>query len=159
VSRPHDTDTGLARQARQVAVVLVATAVLWMLLTWAGGLYGWPARFAFLIDLLALAGFAWALIVSLRLWRARRNRSGDEPQAATDPRPRPRKVRQVPQARGSGATPWFETLGVARDADEAEIRAAFEARAREIRPRRDKDRMRQLARARNRGLRTASVRT
>ncbi len=59
------------RQVRQIAVVLAGTMALWMFLTWAGGFYGWPPRFAFLIDFLALAAFAWALIVSLRLWRTR----------------------------------------------------------------------------------------
>ena len=56
---------------RQIAIVLAATMALWMLLSWAGGFYGWPVRFAFLIDFMALAAFAWALIVSLRLWRTR----------------------------------------------------------------------------------------
>ncbi len=51
--------------------------VLWMFASWAGGFYGWQARYAFLFDFLALAAFVWALIVSYRLWRARRDQSGD----------------------------------------------------------------------------------
>jgi hypothetical protein len=73
VSRKADQDRRHARQVRQVAVVLVVTMVAWMFLSWAGGFYGWQARFAFLIDFLALAAFAWALIVTFRLWRERRN--------------------------------------------------------------------------------------
>jgi hypothetical protein len=73
VSQQGDQDKRHARQVRQVAVVLVVTMVLWMFLSWAGGFYGWQARFAFLIDFLALAAFAWALIVTFRLWRERRN--------------------------------------------------------------------------------------
>ncbi len=73
MTRNDPTDRAHGRQIRLIATVLVVTMVLWMLLSWAGGFYGWPARFAFLFDFAALAAFAWALIVSLRLWRARRN--------------------------------------------------------------------------------------
>jgi len=65
------------RQVRLVAVVLAVTMVLWMIASWAGGFYGWQPRFAFLFDFLALAAFAWALIVSYRIWHARRDRRGD----------------------------------------------------------------------------------
>ncbi len=76
-SRPPAQDIRHARQVRQVAGVLVVTMALWMLASWAGGFYGWPARFAFLFDFLALAGFAWALIVTFRIWRARRQMRND----------------------------------------------------------------------------------
>ena len=59
-------------QARVVAVVIAATMVLWMGAQWAGGRLDLPPRFALLIDLMALAGFAWALIVTYGLWRRRR---------------------------------------------------------------------------------------
>lgn len=59
-------------QVRLVAVVLAVTMACWMFLSWAGGFYGWDPRYAFLIDFLALAGFGWALIVTWRIWRARR---------------------------------------------------------------------------------------
>jgi len=64
-----------ARQVRLVAIVLATTMVLWMFASWAGGFYGWEARFAFLFDFLALAAFGWALFVTFRLWRARRARN------------------------------------------------------------------------------------
>ena len=67
------TDQAHGRQIRLIAAVLVVTMLLWMFLSWAGGFYGWPARLAFLIDFAALAAFAWALIVTFRLWRSRRN--------------------------------------------------------------------------------------
>ena len=73
MARDEKQERAHARQIRQVAVVLVATMVLWMFFSWAGGFYEWPPRFAFLFDFAALAAFAWALIVSVRLWRARRN--------------------------------------------------------------------------------------
>jgi hypothetical protein len=67
-------DRALAVQVRRVAIVLAVTMVAWMLASWAGGFYGWQARLAFLFDFLALAAFAWALIVTVRIWRARRAR-------------------------------------------------------------------------------------
>jgi hypothetical protein len=60
-------------QVRLAAGVLIATPVLWLLLTEIGRLYGWPGRFVFLIDFAAIAGFVFALAVTYRIWRARRN--------------------------------------------------------------------------------------
>jgi hypothetical protein len=73
MSQRNEQERLHARQIRQVAAVLVVTMLIWMFLSWAGGFYGWSARYAFLFDFLALAAFGWALIVSFRLWRARRN--------------------------------------------------------------------------------------
>jgi len=72
---PAAPDPALARQVRLVAIVLAVTMVLWMFASWAGGFYGWNVRYAFLFDFLALAAFAWALIVTWRLWRTRRDRN------------------------------------------------------------------------------------
>jgi hypothetical protein len=68
----RDRSPADARQVRLVAIVLAVTMVLWMFASWAGGFYGWQARFAFLFDFMALAAFGWALFVTFRLWRARR---------------------------------------------------------------------------------------
>ena len=62
-----------ARTARLVAAVLCATFVLWMGLQWLGGYFGWPVRWVFLFDLAALAAFSWAMIVTVGLWRARKD--------------------------------------------------------------------------------------
>ena len=73
---PSDSASASAsdrRQVRLVAVVLVATVLIWMAAQWLGGRLDWPARFVFLFDLAALAGFLWALIVTFRIWRRRRN--------------------------------------------------------------------------------------
>jgi hypothetical protein len=72
-----DNDPVQAGQVRLVAVVLAATMALWMFLSWAGGFYGWQARYAFLIDFLALAAFGWALYVTYRIWRVRRAGRGN----------------------------------------------------------------------------------
>jgi hypothetical protein len=67
---PHQ-DQNAARQTRLVALVLTATMVLWIGAQWLGAKLGWQARFAFLFDLTALAGFTWALLVTYRIWRKR----------------------------------------------------------------------------------------
>lgn len=61
------------RDARVVAVVIAATMVLWMAAQWIGGEIGLEARYAFLFDFLALAGFLWAMIVTYQIWRRRRD--------------------------------------------------------------------------------------
>lgn len=66
-------DRHLAGQARLVAIVIAATMVLWMGAQLLGGRLGWSPRFVFLFDLAALAAFVWALVVTTRIWRARRS--------------------------------------------------------------------------------------
>ncbi len=68
-----EQDRHLARQARLVSVVLAATMILWMGASWLGGQMGLETRYAFLFDMAAIAAFIWALIVTTRIWRARRN--------------------------------------------------------------------------------------
>lgn len=60
-----------AAQMRLVAVVIAAAMVLWLALNWAGGHYGWAAKWAFLIDLAAIGAFVWSLLVTWRIWRRR----------------------------------------------------------------------------------------
>jgi Family of unknown function (DUF5337) len=66
-----DPDHHAAKQTRLVAFVLAVTTMLWVGAQWLGGTFGWQARFAFLFDLAALAGFTWALLVTYRIWRKR----------------------------------------------------------------------------------------
>jgi hypothetical protein len=63
---------GDGAQTRLAAAVLVATPLLWLLLTEIGRQYGWPVRLVFLIDLAAIAGFVFALAVTTRIWLRRR---------------------------------------------------------------------------------------
>lgn len=72
MSDDTDKEKRLSRQARTVSIVIAATMVLWMGAQWLGGQLGLPARFVFLVDLFALAGFLWALIVTWQIWRQRR---------------------------------------------------------------------------------------
>jgi hypothetical protein len=73
MTREPDRNRRNGRDARIVAVVIAATMVLWIGAQWLGGALGWEARYAFLIDFLALAGFLWALIVTYQIWRRRRD--------------------------------------------------------------------------------------
>ncbi len=61
------------REGRIVALVIAGVALVWMGAQWLGGALGWEARYVFLIDFLALAGFLWAMIVTYQIWRRRRN--------------------------------------------------------------------------------------
>ena len=65
-------DQALARQARIVSIVIASTMILWMAAQWMGGKLGLPDEYVFLVDLFALAGFIWALIVTWQIWRKRR---------------------------------------------------------------------------------------
>lgn len=68
-----ESERHLARQARLAALVIAATMLLWMGAQWLGGKMGWETRFAFLFDFAALAAFVWAMVVTYRVWRARRD--------------------------------------------------------------------------------------
>ncbi len=67
----RDPDMALARQARLAGAVMAVAIVAWMGLQLLGGQLGWAPRYAFLVDFAALAAFAWALIVTFRIWRRR----------------------------------------------------------------------------------------
>ncbi|MFV0291763.1 MAG: DUF5337 family protein [Paracoccus sp. (in: a-proteobacteria)] len=58
-----------AAQLRLAALVMAATALLWLAANWAGQRFGWPAKYAFLADLAAIGGFVWSLLVTWRIWR------------------------------------------------------------------------------------------
>jgi hypothetical protein len=72
-SDPNGNERLLARQARLVAIVISLTMLAWMGAQWVGGELGLEARYVFLFDLLALAAFLWALIVTFQIWRKRRD--------------------------------------------------------------------------------------
>lgn len=61
-----------ARTGRTVAIVLVSAMGLWLVAQWLAPQFGLPGEYAILFDLFALATFLWAMIVSLRLWLARK---------------------------------------------------------------------------------------
>lgn len=61
-----------ARQSRLVALVIAGTMILWMAGQQIGAELGLPLKYTLLLDLAALAGFIWALVVTYQIWRARR---------------------------------------------------------------------------------------
>ena len=69
-------DASRAAQGRQAAVVCAVAAVLWMLAQWLGPQLGLPGQYAILFDLIALAAFFWAMVVTYRLRRALPARPG-----------------------------------------------------------------------------------
>jgi len=71
VTPPRPPTPADRSQTRVVALVLVGTMLVWMGGQWLGSALGWPARTAILLDLAALAGFTFALIVTFRIWRQR----------------------------------------------------------------------------------------
>ena len=72
-----DQERQTARKARMVAVVIVATMVLWMGAQFLGGKIGLPSRYVFLFDFAAIAALIWALIVTNQIRQARRNGQDD----------------------------------------------------------------------------------
>ena len=70
---PNPQDIENARKSRRVGIVIAVTMALWLAAQWVGGLQGWPARYALLADLAALAAFVWALVVTYQIWRKRRD--------------------------------------------------------------------------------------
>lgn len=72
-----DADIQLrATQGRLASLIIALTAVLWVGVTWAGAHWDWPQRTRALFDLAALAGFAFAMIVTYRIWRLRQKDEG-----------------------------------------------------------------------------------
>ena len=70
-----DNDT-IQRQGRLASLAAVATGLFWIGAVWAGNQWDWPQRTRGLLDLIALAGFAFVLITAFRIWRARQKDEG-----------------------------------------------------------------------------------
>lgn len=74
VSMPEDQRSEAdKRKGRLIAVVIAGTALLYVAAQFIGGQLGLAERYFFLFDLLALAGFLWALIVTFQMWRNSRD--------------------------------------------------------------------------------------
>ncbi|WP_394196282.1 DUF5337 domain-containing protein [Litoreibacter albidus] len=71
MSGPSQEDPKMVKQARQAAIVIFATMLIWVGAQVIGGQLGLAPKYAFLFDMLAGAAFIWALVVLLRVWRAR----------------------------------------------------------------------------------------
>ena len=71
---PEATERARRRKGRMVALVIAGAGLAAILAPYLVGWAGLPLRYEFLIYLAAMAAFAWALVVSLQLWRDRDGR-------------------------------------------------------------------------------------
>jgi hypothetical protein len=60
-----------ARKGRQIAVLIAATGLIWIGAQFLGMALGISHRWLALVDLMALAGFVMALVMTFQIWRAR----------------------------------------------------------------------------------------
>lgn len=67
----REAEKRFARQGRITALVIAGAMLIWLAAQWVGPKLGLAGRYAILVDLLVLAAFFWALIVSFKMWRAR----------------------------------------------------------------------------------------
>jgi hypothetical protein len=77
MTKPQTEQQKLAREGRVVALVIAGTMLLWLAVQAIGAKLGWEARYAFLADLAAIAGFIWALVVTWRIWQRQKAQRGD----------------------------------------------------------------------------------
>lgn len=71
-----DPQNSIGRQGRLAGFVIAMTGALWVGGTFAGNSLGWSNRTMALMDMLALAGFVFGLVVTYRIWRKRRADKG-----------------------------------------------------------------------------------
>jgi len=70
----ENPDDQTARMGRKAAIVIAGTAVFWVLATLIGGQLGLSNRTRALFDLMALAGFIWAIVMIYQIWRVRQDK-------------------------------------------------------------------------------------
>jgi hypothetical protein len=71
-----ERDTDNSARGRKVALLIAGTGVYWALATFIGGQLGLDQRTRALLDLIALVGFALAIVKIFQIWRARQNDQG-----------------------------------------------------------------------------------
>ncbi|MEO1551635.1 MAG: DUF5337 family protein [Pseudomonadota bacterium] len=76
MARPNER--GLQKQAAIASVVMVVASLGWLGGLALGGALGLAPRFAILLDLCAMAAFAWSAFVLFRVWRARQDDSAQD---------------------------------------------------------------------------------
>ena len=59
------------RDGQRLALIIAGVGILWVLANVLGSQMGWSNRIHALFDLIALAGFGWAIWMAIRLWRDR----------------------------------------------------------------------------------------
>lgn len=71
-----DPKNSIQREGRLAGLVIAFTGALWVGGSWVGRSLEWSNRTMALVDLLALAGFVFGLVVTYRIWRKRRTDEG-----------------------------------------------------------------------------------
>ncbi|MGB3407363.1 MAG: DUF5337 family protein [Jannaschia sp.] len=71
---PSDPDAQIARRQRNVAFVILGTFAIWLPFQGIGVWLDLSQRLMGLVDLVALASLAWALIMLLRVRKMRREK-------------------------------------------------------------------------------------
>ena len=74
--KPTNIKPKAVQGGQRAALFLAGVGLFWVLATWAGGALGLPMRVRALFDLIALAGFGWALWMTFQVWRDRRHDKG-----------------------------------------------------------------------------------
>jgi spore maturation protein SpmA len=59
----------VSRKARRVALVIAGTMLLWLGAQRIGAEMGVAPKYSLLVDLAAMAGFIWAMVVTYQIWR------------------------------------------------------------------------------------------
>lgn len=72
-----ERDTDLARKGRVASMVIAGTAVFWILANLIGGFLDLTPRVRALFDLIAGAGFVFALVMIFQIWRLRNGAGQD----------------------------------------------------------------------------------
>jgi len=70
---PNRPPLTTSNQVTIAALVIILSALIWLGGLWIGRQMGLPARYSVLLDLAALAGFAFAILILARDWYRRRN--------------------------------------------------------------------------------------
>jgi hypothetical protein len=66
-----NAEQGSHSKGRQLALVIAGTGLFWVLGHAIGMQLEWTPKTRILIDLFAMAGFFWGLVVGIQIWRAR----------------------------------------------------------------------------------------
>ncbi len=71
---PSARDMLIAKRQRTASIVIIGTFAIWVIVQALGAYLGLPVRWVALVDLVALAALAWALIIVVGVWRMRREK-------------------------------------------------------------------------------------
>ncbi|MDF1727126.1 MAG: DUF5337 domain-containing protein [Sulfitobacter sp.] len=68
----EEREKALQRKGQMIGLVIAGTMLVWLAANWLGPSMGLPGRFAFLVDMAALAALFWAMVLTFQLWQARK---------------------------------------------------------------------------------------